>query len=374
MDIIKIDTNHARDVRRFLNFPFELYRRIPQWVPPFAGDARRMLDRNRHPFYQHSDADFFLAFKNDRVVGRLAVLDNQHYNDFNHTRTAFFYLFEAENDLEVSRGLFNAAFDWARLRHLNTIEGPKGFSALDGMGLLVKGFEHRPALGISYNPDYYPRMLDDLGFEGAGDIVSGYLDATNLSFPDKIHHVAERVQQRRGLRILRFKTRRDLKQLVAPMKQLYNSSLSNTTGTVPLTEAEADTIAQQMLLFANPKLIKVVMKDDEPVGFLFAYPDPSAAVQRTRGRLWPFGWIDVLIELKRTQWVNINGAGIVEKYRGGGGMAILFSEMYKSIADGGFHHADIVQIGVDNDRMQREIAGLGIDFYKTHRMYRRMIT
>jgi hypothetical protein len=173
---------------------------------------------------------------------------------------------------------------------------------------------------------------------------------------------------------MRFKTRRDLKQLVAPMKQLYNSSLSNTTGTVPLTEAEADTIAQQMLLFANPKLIKVVMKDDEPVGFLFAYPDPSAAVQRTRGRLWPFGWIDVLIELKRTQWVNINGAGIVEKYRGGGGMAILFSEMYKSIADGGFHHADIVQIGIDNDRMQREIAGLGIDFYKTHRMYRRMIT
>jgi len=129
MDIIKIDTSNSRDVRRFLNFPFELYRHTPQWVPPFAGDARRMLDRRRHPFYQHSAADFFLALKDDRVVGRLAVLDNQHSNEFNHTRTAFFYLFEAENDLAISRGLFAAAIDWARARNLTQIDGPKGFTA-----------------------------------------------------------------------------------------------------------------------------------------------------------------------------------------------------------------------------------------------------
>jgi len=373
MDIIQIDTNNSRDVRRFLNFPFELYRHIPQWVPPFTSDARRMLDRRRHPFYQHSAADFFLALKNDRVVGRLAVLDNQHSNEFNHTRTAFFYLFEAENDLAISRGLFTAAFDWARARNLAQIDGPKGFTALDGMGLLVKGFEHRPALGIPYNPDYYPRMLEDVGFDNAGDIVSGYLDATNLTFPDKIHHIAELVQKRRGLHIARFKSRRDLRQIIEPLKRMYNDSLGGTTGNVPLTDDEVNTIAQQLLTFANPRLIKIVMKDDELVGFMFAYPDVSAAMQRTRGKLWPFGWIDLLLELKRTKWVNINGAGIVEKYRGNGGTAILFSEMYKSIAEGGFHHADIVQIGVDNDRMQREIAGIGIDFYKTHRMYRKAI-
>jgi len=373
MDIVQIDTNNSRDVRRFLNFPFDLYRHTPQWVPPFAGDARRMLDRRRHPFYQHSAADFFLALKDDRVVGRLAVLDNQHSNEFNHTRTAFFYLFEAENDLHISRGLFAAAFDWARARHLTQIDGPKGFTALDGMGLLVKGFEHRPALGIPYNPDYYPRMLEDVGFDNAGDIVSGYLDATNLTFPDKIHHIAELVQKRRGLHIARFKSRRDLRQIIEPLKRMYNDSLGGTTGNVPLTDDEVNTIAQQLLTFANPRLIKIVMKDDELVGFMFAYPDVSAAMQRTRGKLWPFGWIDLLLELKRTKWVNINGAGIVEKYRGNGGTAILFSEMYKSIAEGGFHHADIVQIGVDNDRMQREIAGIGIDFYKTHRMYRKAI-
>jgi GNAT superfamily N-acetyltransferase len=373
MDIIKIDTTNRRNVRRFLDFPFQLYRDIPQWVPPFAGDARRMLDRRKHPFYQHSDADFFLALKAGRVVGRLAVLDNRRYNDFNHTRTALFYLFEAENDLDISRGLFDAAIKWARARGLTEINGPKGFTTLDGMGLLVKGFEHRPALGIAYNPPYYAAMLEDLGFEGTGDVVSGYLDATNLHFPEKIHQVAELVQRRRGLRIMRFKTRRDLRQIIEPLKQMYNGALDGTEGNVPLTDDEINTMAQQLLLFADPKLIKVVMKDDELVGFLFAYPDVSAAVQRTKGKLFPFGWLDLWLELRRTKWVNINGAAITQKYRGGGGTALLFSEMEKSVVEGGFHHADLVQIGADNDKMQREIGALGIDFYKTHRLYRKTI-
>ena len=373
MDIVKIDTSNKRDVRRFLNFPFELYHHTPQWVPPFESDARRMLDRRRHPFYQHSDADFFLALKTDRIVGRLGVLENRHYNEFNHTRTALFYLYEAEDDFEISRGLFNAAFDWATARGLTEVYGPKGFTALDGMGLLVKGFEHRPALGIPYNPVYYLQHLEALGFVKIHDVVSGYLDARNLVFPDKIHQVAELVQKRRGLRIARYKTRRDLRSLIAPLKQLYNDSLGGTVDNMPLTDAEVKMMADQLLMFADPRLIKIVMKDDLPVGFSFAYPDVSAAVQRTKGRLWPFGWIDLLIELKRTKWVNLNGAGIIEKYRGNGGTALLWSEMYKSVVEGGFHQADIVQIGADNDKMQREIGSLGIDFYKTHRLYRKQL-
>jgi hypothetical protein len=373
MDIITIDTNNRRHVKRFLDFPFALYQHIPQWVPPIDSDARRMLDRKRHPFYQHSDADFFLALKNDRVVGRLAILENRHYNEYNHTHQALFYLFEAEDDVEISRGLFNAAIEWAHAHNLDEIFGPKGFTALDGMGLLVKGFEHRPALGIPYNPAYYPRLLEEAGFEGLHDIVSGHLDPSNLIFPEKIHHVSELVQKRRGLHVARYNTRRDLRTLIGPLKQMYNDSLGGTQGNTPLTDDEMQTMANQLLSYADPRLIKIVMKDDQPIGFLFAYPDVSAALQRTKGKIFPFGWIDLLLEFKRTKWVNINGAGIVEQYRGNGGTAILFSEMYKSVKDGGFQHADLVQVGVDNDRMQREIAGLGIDFYKMHRMYSKKI-
>jgi GNAT superfamily N-acetyltransferase len=373
MHIVRIDTANKRDVKRFLNFPFQLYRDVPQWVPPFAADAQRMLNRKKHPFYQHSAAEFFVAVQADRVVGRLAVLDHRPYNEWNHAQTAFFYLFEAEDDREVSRGLFNAAFEWARARGLTQVYGPKGFSALDSMGLLVKGFDQRPALGIAYNPAYYAAMWEDAGFESDGDVVSGYL-GPDFVMPEKVMKVAELVQQRRGLRIATYQTRGDLKHLVAPMKNLYNSALSGTTDNFPISDEEANLIAKQLINFADPRLIKIVMKGDEIVGFMFGYPDPSAAIRRCKGKLFPVGWLDILIELRRTQWINLNGAGLLEKYRGGGGTALLFTEMYKSVRDSDHYlHADVVQIGAENDKMQREIARLGIDFYKAHRMYRKSI-
>ncbi len=374
MNLIQVDTADRRRVRQFLSLPFQLYRDVPQWVPPLAPDARRVLDRRRYPFYRHSDAAFFLALGDDgRAIGRLVAIDNRNYNAFNQERTAFFYLFECENDREAALALFEAAFGWARSRGLNKIAGPKGFTALDGMGLLVKGFEHRPAFGIPYNLPYYPALVEAAGFESAGDVVSGYLHR-NMPFPERIHQVAELVQKRRGLRVTRFKTRRDLRAMLPRLQAMYNTSLEGTTGNTPLTDAEIQTLADQISWFADPKLIKIVMKENEPVGFLLAYPDISAAVQRTRGQLFPLGWIDLLRELKRTKWVNVNGAGIVEKYRGLGGTALLFDEMRKSIVEGGFEHVDLVQIGVDNDKMQRELRDLGIDFYKAHRPYWRDLT
>jgi hypothetical protein len=373
MNLICLDTDNRRQVKQFLDLPFRLYRGCPQWVPPLEPDARHMLNRRRHPFYKHSDAAFFLTTDDSgRPMGRLAVLDNHNYNAFNKERTAFFYLFECEDDRAAAPILFDAAFDWARSRGLNKIIGPKGFTALDGMGLLVKGFEHRPAFGIPYNLPYYPALVEAAGFESAGGVVSGYLSPRTRP-PDKIQQVADLVQKRRGLRVARFKTRRDLRAIVPKLKELYNAALEGTTGNVPLTDDEVRSLADQLLWFADPRLIKIVMKGDEPVGFLFAYPDISAAVQRTQGRILPVGWIDLLLELRRTKWVNINGAGIIEKYRGMGGTALLFSEMYKSVAEGGFQHADVVQVGSDNDKMQRELRDLGIDFYKTHRIYQRAL-
>jgi hypothetical protein len=130
--------------------------------------------------------------------------------------------------------------------------------------------------------------------------------------PEKVMKVAELVQQRRGLRIATYKTRGDLKQLVAPMKNLYNSALSGTTDTFPITDEEVNMMAKQLINFADPRLIKIVMKGDEIVGFMFGYPDPSAAIRRCQSRLFPFGWLDILIEL-RLRWINPNSTQ-VHKY------------------------------------------------------------
>ena len=372
MKIRLIDPSIARDRRSFLELPFTLYRGVTPWVPPLRRDARQMLDRRRHPFYRHSEAAFLLAEQDGAPVGRLAMIDNRHFNAFNHEATAFFYLFECVNDVATARALFDRGIDWARGRKLDQVFGPKGFTALDGMGMLVRGFEHRPALGIPYNLDYYPALIEGIGFAPAGDSLSGYLNR-DTRLPERIFEVAEVVRRRRGLRLARIESRADLRKLVPQLRDLYNQSLGGTSGNVPLTEDDAQTMANQILWFADPHLIKIVLKDDEPVGFLFAYPDISAALQRSRGRLFPFGWLDVWLELRRTPWININGAGMTEKVRGLGGTAILFSEMARSVRHGRYQHADVVQIGAENDRMLRELREVGIDFYKTHRLYRRAI-
>ncbi|MFC1463688.1 MAG: hypothetical protein ACFLMY_02450 [Candidatus Brachytrichaceae bacterium NZ_4S206] len=373
--IVEVDTADRALVRQFLDFPFRLYRDIPQWVPPLAGDAARHLDRKRHPFFQHSEAAFFLAYRGAEVCGRICVLDNRRYNDFNASRTGHFFLFECEDDLAASRALFDAACGWARRRGLDCIEGPKGMTALDGLGLLVKGFEHRPALGIPYNRDYYAKLLEDAGFTGKGDIVSGYLSprTLNLAAFEQIDRVAERVKARRGLRVMRFTSRRELRRAVPALLDLYNSALGRSEGNVPFTPDEAKTMADQIFWFADPRLIKLVYKADKPVGFLLAYPDISEAIQRVRGRLWPLGWLKLWRALKSTKWVNVNGMGILEEHRGGGGTAVLFSEMRRNIVEGGFEHADLVQIGVENLQMQREMRDFGVSFYKMHRMYTRSL-
>ena len=374
MDILQLDINNKKHVDDFLRLPFSIYREIPQWVPPLQMDERLRLNPKRFPFYRHSHASFFLAIEGTRPIGRLAVLDNSHYNEFNKTKTAFFYLFECERNLEAVTALFNSAFDWARARGLDKIVGPKGFTPLDGFGLLVKGFEYRPAFGLPYNPAYYVDLVEGQGFVKDAESVSGYL-RTDIQFPPRIHALAERLAQRRGLRILRCHTRKDLRQLVTHLKDLYNNSLAGTEGTAPLTDEEVDTMANQLIWLADPKLVKLVMSGDKAVGFLLAYPDVSAALQKTRGRLFPFGWLTLLLELRRTQWININGAGLLPEYRGSGGTAILYSEMFKSVSENPrYKDAEVVQIGVENEKMQREMENFGIDFYKMHRTYIKELT
>lgn len=373
MQVFSIDLDRGEDVRRFLRLPFRLYASTPQWVPPLEMDARLMLNPRKHPFYQHSAAAFFIVEVNGRDVGRLAVLDNRAYNEYNHSRTAFFTLFECEPDAAAAQALFDAGCAWARQRGLDELIGPKGLSVLDGMGMLVRGFEHRPALGIPYNLDYYPTLVEAVGFSANGETVSGRIDR-RLALPEKVRLAARAVQERKGLRVQRFRTRADLRAFLPCLHELYNGALEGTSGTYPLSAAETKTMAEQILWFADPRLIKIIFKGNDLAGFLFAYPDISAAVQRTGGRVWPFGWIDLLREFKRTKWLNINGAGILPQYRGIGATALLFSELYDSFIQGGYEVADLVQIGVENERMQNELRALNVDFYKTHRMYRKELT
>ncbi len=372
MHIHRLNPSDRRDVRRYIEFPFRLYRESPLWVPPFVNEVRAQLDPRRHPFYQHSEATFFLALEGDKVVGRTAVLDNARYNQYHGKRTAFFYHFDVVNDRAVSRALFDAAFDWARGQGLDMMWGPKGFMAADGQGLLVEGFEHRPALGIAYNYPYYGELVEDVGFEKQLDFISCYLDR-QMSIPSRFLDVAEKVK-RRGFRTLRFRTKGELRAMIPRVAAAYNSAFVEVQGFAPVTEAEAKAIGDRILSVADPTLITLLMKGDALVGFVLAYPDISAAIQRCRGRLWPTGWYHLLREFKRTRWLNFNGAGILKPYRGLGGNALLYAELYQTlIGRTQYQYADLVQIQETNTHMIQELQALEVKPYKKHRLYWRSL-
>jgi hypothetical protein len=220
MKVTQIDLKNKGQVKDFLDLPFRIYKDIPQWVPPLRMDDRLRLDPKRYPFYQHSQAGFFLAYEGTHAVGRVVAIDNRLYNQYNHEATAFFYLFECEDRQDTASALLEAACDWACQRGLTKILGPKGFTVLDGFGLLVKGFEHRPAFGLPYNPAYYPGLIEAAGFETERDAVSGYLGA-DIRFPERIHELAGRIAERRGLRIARYRTRNDLRAFVPKLITPY---------------------------------------------------------------------------------------------------------------------------------------------------------
>lgn len=371
MDVREIDATKRQEREAFIGVPFRIYGDVPQWVPPLRADVRHMLDRRKHPYYEHSDAAFFLAWEgNRRPLGRIAVLENRAFNDFHERKTAFFCLFECEEDPAAALALFETAFAWARRRGLKQIFGPKGLSPLDGLGVLTKGFEHRPAFGIPYNRDYYPAYLEAAGFQVADEIHSGYMPAS-APFPDFLHELSRQTLEKEGWHVPRFRTRKELRMLVPMFRAMYNESLGSSHDGVPLSEAEASEIANALIRFADPRLIKVIMNGDEPVGFGMCYPDVSEALQRCGGRLFPLGWWRIMRQFRRTKWMNANGAGVMRKYRGRGAMPIFISEFHKSMTEMQFEHVDFVQVGKSNDKMLRALGDLGIDFYKTHCMYSR---
>jgi GNAT superfamily N-acetyltransferase len=372
LTIDSIDTRDKSQVRRFVRIPFRLYKDHPQWVPPIIIDVETMLDKTRHPYYEHSDGDFFIAARDGRDVGRIGVFENRPYNEYHGVKQAHFYFFEAEDDQEVASALFERAFEWARGRGLNRIIGPKGLGPLDGYGLLVEGYEHRQMMTMmNYNYAYYPKLVEILGFEKEVDFVSCYLNSEIFHLPDRIHSIAERVQERGTLRIQRFRNKRHLVSWAGRIGEAYNKAFINNWEYYPLTDHEIKFVVDNIMTLADPRLIKIIVHDDDVVGFLFGFPDISAALQRSKGRLLPFGIVDLLLEMRRTKWLALNGTGILPEFQGRGGNALMYSEMEKTIREFSFKHADLTQVAESAVNMRKDLINVGAEPFKNHRVYHR---
>ena len=375
LTIEKIDTDNKSQARRFVEFYYDLYKDCPHWVPPLYMDAYLPLNRKKHPFFQHSEADFFLAVRDGKVVGRICAGENKPFNEYHKTKKAQFYFFDAIDDLEVARALFDTVFDWARARGLDTLIGPKGLSPFDGYGILIEGFEQRQMMTMmNYNYDYYPKLVEALGFEKEVDFVSCYLPSEAFKIPERVERIAQRVMARGNLWVKHFKSKKELVSWAQRIGETYNRTFIHNWEYYPFSQGDIDYAVQNVFMVADPQLIKLIMHGDDIVGFLFAFPDVSAALQRAKGRLFPFGLVDLLLEMKRAKTVSGNGMGVLPEFQGTGGNALLYYEMGKTMLDfKQFEHIEMTQVAETTKQMRADLKNLNGVEYKNHRVYRREV-
>ena len=370
MKVRLLEKKNPSDIKRFKQLPFKLYQENPYWVPPLDGEIENVMNPEKHPFYRHSEGDFFVVEREKEVLGRIAVLHNKNYCSFHDEKTAFFYYFESVNDPEVASLLFASIEAWATARGLNKVFGPRGFLRSNGIGLLVEGFNFWPAVGIPYNHDYYGALIEGNGYTKSHDYFSGYLD----KHPDpQIHTIAEKVLARGNFSIVDFKHKSEMEDWIPRIEEVHHKAFAHNPSYYPSTKEEFDQLARNIIAVADPRFIKLIKYKDEIAGFVIGYPNINRALKRANGKLFPLGWLYILLENKFPQVLDLNGVGIMPEYQGLGGNVLLYSELDKVTRQAGSKMAEIVQVDERNFRSKSDMETLGVNFTKVHRTYQKDI-
>jgi hypothetical protein len=227
---------------------------------------------------------------------------------------------------------------------------------------------------MNYNYDYYPKLVEALGFEKEVDFVSCYLPANSFKVPERVERIARRVLERGEIWVKQFKSKRELIQWAPRIGHAYNKAFIHNWEYYPFSAGDIKYAVDNIFLVADPRLIKIILHGDEIVGFLFAFPDVSAALKRAKGHLLPFGLIDILLEMKRTKTVSGNGMGILPEFQGKGGNALLYYEMGRTVFGfNQFEHVEMTQVAETTHQMRADLKNLKGVEYKNHRVYRKSI-
>lgn len=368
-----VESSRRRAGREFVDFPHRLYRGSRQWVPQFRRDIRAILDR-KHPSFERSEARFFLARRGGAPAGTVGAIVNSAYNEYHRSRTGHFHFFDCVDDRSVSHALFERAFEWLGSKGMEKVIGPFGFGFM-GMGVLVVGFEHRAVMTMmAYNGPWYGPALEAEGFVKHRDQFSMFVDVAGFRLPDRVRRVAEIALKRGSFEVPELTSRRELVRRAPAIGRIYNETFSaHTDEFYPLSEKEIRQITSDLVTVADPRLIKLLVRGGEVAGFLLGFPDLSAALQRGRGRITPWGIIDLLLEYRRTRWLVVNGAAILPQYQRLGGNALLYFMLEKMNSGGRFRYVDAVQIAETTQLMLSDMQTLGAKVYKVHRLYRRAL-
>ncbi len=321
---------NSSDLELFIKFPMELYKGNPYYVPPLINEEKSIWMKEDNPALQYSEAAQFLAYKGENIVGRIAVMINHKEEKELGIRKVRFGWLDFIDDIEVSKSLINTAIEYAKSKGISKIEGPMGFTNLDKAGMLTKGFDKLATMIGIYNFDYYPKHMEQLGLVKEKEWVEFEINFPD-TLPDKVEKFSRLIAEKYELELVKFKAKKDILPLVDSMFKLLDDTYKNLSTYTPITEEQIKHYKEKYFKFIDKDYIVCIKdKSGSLISFAITMPSYSKALQKAKGKLFPFGWWHLLNAGKKNDRANFYLIGIHPQYQKRGVTAIIFKEIYET--------------------------------------------
>ena len=342
-----------KELKEFIRFPHDLFRGNEYWVPPLDSDEMDTLRKDKNPAFEHCEAEYWLAYKDGRIAGRIAGIINHPANKKWGKFVRFGWV-DFIDDIEVVEALFRTVEEWGKSKGMEKIQGPLGFIDMDNEGMLVEGFDKMPTIANIYNYPYYPQMMVKLGYEGKEDWIQFKMKASQ-SIPEKMERINNLIKEKYNLKVLSFKKKKELLPYAKPLFNTLNLAFSNLYGYSELTEKEIDRLVKNYFTFINPELVCIVVDEkDEVVAFGISMPTLSKAFQKAKGKLFPFGFIHILKALKNMDEIDLYLNGVHPDWQKKGVHSLYYVEMNKAFI------RNNIKVAITNPQLENNVNAVNV--------------
>jgi hypothetical protein len=366
-----------RELKRFVKAPFHLHRDHPQWVAPLIFERMQFLDRRKNPYFEHAEAEYFLAERDGEPVGRISAQVDRRWDQYQGGNDAMFGFFETTDDPEVAAALLAAASEWAASKGRERLLGPMDFTTNDEVGILIEGYELRPKILENWHPRYYPGLIEANGFDKAMDLLMWDLQFGSLkegeSFDPAIHAAAKKGLEEEGIVIRSYRKRESAAEM-RRFSDVYNDAWGENWGFVPPTDSEVEHHAKLLKQVIDERWAFLAEKDGEVIGVALTLPDINQVMRKLNGRLLPLGWARFLLGKRKIDQCRVFALGVKYAYRHSGVAAGLYlKHLEEAAVPGGITGGEMGWILETNEPMNRAMEGMGGRIVKRYRLYERAL-
>ncbi len=362
-----------KELKQFVKFPFSLYKDNPYWVPPIINDELAGFDKSKNPAFENAEARFFLAYKNNIIVGRIVAIINWTEINQQGLKKMRFGWFDVIDDIDVTKTLLDKVYEIGKQHNLEYVEGPVGFSNLDKVGILTDGFDELGSMITWYNHPYYKTHLEQLGYVKEKEYLENKFPFSNIK-PEYFRKAQALIKKRYQLRSLNFSSTKQLMPYVDEMFDLFNESYAKLSTFVPISDTQKEYFKKKYIRFINPEYIQFVTdKDENLVAFAIVMPSFSNALQKAKGTLFPFGVFHLLKAKKQSKDVLFYLIGVHPDYQNKGVHAIIFNEYYNVFTKKGIQNCIRTPELEDNTAIHQLWKRFDPKIYKRRRTYRKDI-